>query len=123
VEGIEIIVAAIALVSTTVAILIVFRNLRYNIGKAHLRISLLGIPLRKIKLEKISRITKSRTSPAENWSNTFKSSHRQLVIHRKGGLFKQLIITPRQRYIFKTTLEEAIAKRVKTLGGIKTPGG
>jgi len=39
-----------------------------------------------------------------------KPSHRILVIRRRRGWLKDFIITPKNRYVFKAELEQALAK-------------
>ena len=86
--------------------------LRYHVSPRHLKITWLGICLRRIRLEKIQSVSKRRpTGWAENWCNTFRPGHRRLVIRRVRGLRRSIMITPTNRYIFKTALEKAIAQK------------
>jgi len=82
---------------------------RYRITPRHFKVTLLGMTLRRIRLEDIESVTKRRpVGFAENWWSTLKPSHRTLVIRRGRGLIKNIVITPRNRYVFKTSLEKAI---------------
>src|SRR5687768_5168097 len=88
-------------------------KIHYRIGSRHLKILCLGVPVRKIELTDIKRISKRKPSRmAEYWSSTLNPSHRLLAIQRYSGLRKFVVITPRNRYIFLADLQNAI-KRVK----------
>ncbi|MBI4658834.1 MAG: hypothetical protein HY735_08325 [Verrucomicrobia bacterium] len=83
--------------------------IRYHITPRHFKITLFGICLRRIPLGDIESVTKRHpVGWSENWWNTFHPSHRMLVIRRHRGLFRSIVITPRNRYVFKTNLEKAI---------------
>jgi hypothetical protein len=84
-------------------------RLQYYVGNQNLRILFFGLTLRKIPLTDIKRISKRRPSrPAEYWYNTLQPSHRLLAIQRNSGLRKFIVISPRNRYIFLTELQNAI---------------
>lgn len=86
-------------------------KLRYQLTSQDFRITLFGFRLRRVPLERIQSVTKRRPAGlAENWSNTLHPSHRMLFIRLNRGLRKNLIITPRNRYVFKTELERTMAK-------------
>jgi hypothetical protein len=86
-------------------------HLWYQITARHLKITLFGLGLRRIRLSDIQAVSKRRpTGWAENWCNTVRSSHRMLVIRRNGGLRKFIMISPKNRYVFKVDLERAIQK-------------
>jgi hypothetical protein len=85
-------------------------QLRYVITDRHLNVTLFGFGLRRIRLADIESVSKRQAHPAEKWCNTLKPSHRLLVIRRRHGWFKEFIITPKNRYVFKTELEQALAK-------------
>ncbi len=85
--------------------------LRYHITQRHLKVTLFGICVRRIALEDIESVSKRRPAGlAENWSSTLRPNHRLLVIRRHHGLRKHVMITPKNRYIFKADLERAIKK-------------
>ena len=55
------------------------------------------------------RVAKS-TKPvlfAEPWYNTIRSANRVLVIHRHSGRCRNLVITPRHRFMFRAELLHA----------------
>ena len=85
-------------------------QLRYVLTERHLKITLFGLCLRRIRLADIDSVSKRQAHRAEKWYNTLKPSHRILVIRRRRGWFKDFIITPKNRYVFKAELEQALAK-------------
>lgn len=90
--------------------------IRYQIGSRHFKIKLFGLCLRRIPLEDIHYITKRRPAGlAENWWNTMRPNHRMLIIRRYRGLCRNVIITPRNRYVLKAELEKAVKRAGLTL--------
>ena len=86
-------------------------RIRYQITPRHLKITLFGITLRRIRISNIASVSKRRTDGlAENWWSTLRPTHRLLVIRRHRGLFRNVIITPRNRYVFKAELESAMQR-------------
>lgn len=85
-------------------------QLRYRITSTHFEITLFGIPLRWVRLQDIILVAKSRTKWAEPWSNTWKGSRRRILIQKRRGLFKNILVTPQFRYEFKVELERAALK-------------
>jgi hypothetical protein len=86
------------------------RRIRYAITHRHLKVTLFGLCLRRIKLADIDSISKRRANRAERWYNTLHPSHRVLVVRRRRGWLKDFMITPSNRYVFKAELERALAK-------------
>jgi uncharacterized protein (UPF0248 family) len=95
-------------------------RLRYVLTDRHLKVTLFGLCLRRIRLADIESVSKRQAHRAEKWYNTLKPAHRILVIRRRRGLFKDFIITPRNRYVFKTELEQTLAK-VQTVDANQRP--
>lgn len=86
-------------------------RLRYQISRRHFKITFFGITLRRISFEQIDYVTKRRPAGlAENWSNTPRPSHRMLIIRLRRGLRRNLIVTPRNRYVLKANLERALER-------------
>jgi hypothetical protein len=85
-------------------------QLCYAITDHHLKVTLFGLCLRRIKLSDIDYVSKRQASWAEKWYNTLHPSHRVLVVRRRRGWFKDFVITPRNRYVFRTELECALAR-------------
>jgi hypothetical protein len=88
-------------------------QLRYRITRRHVRITVLGVCVRRIRLEDIESISKRAGSWAEHWENTWRPKHRRLVIHRRRGWIRDIIVTPSFRYEFWTALEQAVARLEK----------
>ena len=84
-------------------------RLRYTVTNSHLNITLFRLPVRRIRLADIDRVSKRQSRVAERWMNTLRPSHRVLVIRRRRGWPRELIITPANRYVFKAVLERAVA--------------
>jgi hypothetical protein len=87
-------------------------KIQYRIGSKHLKISCLGLVLRRIDLTDIKRISKRKTAGtfAELWYSTTRPKHRTLAIQRHTGLRKTVVITPRNRYVFMSDLQNAIRR-------------
>ena len=84
-------------------------HIRYRITPRHFQVVLFGLRLRQIGLQDIESVSKRHANGwAERWYNTLHPSHRRLVIRRKRGLRRFLVITPRNRYVFKADLERAM---------------
>src|SRR3954471_15001153 len=108
-----IVFATAGLMLFALAVLWLQTKIQYRIGSNHLKILCLGIPLRRIDLRDIKRISKRKPSrAAEYWNSTLQPKHRFLAIQRYSGVRKFVVITPRNRYIFLADLQNAI-KRVK----------
>ena len=82
-------------------------TVRYRVNGRFLRISWLGVPIRWVRLTNIRQIGTHRVFWAERWFNTFSPSKRYLVLRKRSGLLKHLIITPRNQFVFKAELERA----------------
>ena len=89
-------------------------QLRYVLTERHLKVTLFGLCLRRIRLADIESVSKRQAHWAEKWYNTFKPAHRILVIRRRRGWFKDFIITPKNRYVFKAQLEHALSNTSAT---------
>lgn len=87
-------------------------KIQYRIGSKHLKISCLGLVLRRIDLTDIKRISKRKPSDsfAEYWYSTTRPKHRTLAIQRNTGFRKTVMITPRNRYVFMSDLQNAIRR-------------
>ena len=83
------------------------RAIRYEITATHLRITWLGIPVRWLRLDEIKYVSSKGCFWAERWYNTFFVRRHLLVIHRRKGLHKTVMITPKNPYVFKTELYQA----------------
>jgi hypothetical protein len=95
-------------------------RIRYRIGSKQLKVVLFGLPLRRVSLLAIESIAKRPAGGlSEHWWSTFRPKHRMLVVRRKRGLFKNFVITPKNRYVFKTDLEKAM-ERARRHAGVQS---
>ncbi len=84
-------------------------RIRYRIGPRHLQVLVLGLPLRRIAFANIRAVHTHKPFLAEKWYNMLLPSFdRFLVIEKRRGLFKSVVITPELRYVFKAELDRAI---------------
>ena len=88
-------------------------SLTYHIEEPHLVIRLWGVPLRKLDLREVRRISKYYEGRAEIWANAFFIRKRRLVLKRRTGLFKNFVISPTHRYAFKRKLKLAMSNAVE----------
>ena len=85
------------------------RRISYRVGSKRFMVTLLGIPIRWVRLDNIRGIHPRHVRFSEKWHNTiFNKNDRILVIQKKRGLLKHLEITPEQRFVFKAELDRAI---------------
>jgi hypothetical protein len=101
---------ALACAGSFLILLWLMMQIHYRIGRTHLKILLFSIPIRRIPLTDIESISKRPPRFAENWPNTLRSSHRLLAIRRTRGLCKNLVITPKNRYVFMADLQHAVRR-------------
>ncbi len=92
-------------------------QVRYRITERYLKITLFGICVRRIALLDIESFSKRRPRWAENWWCTWRPFRRILVIKRKNGWRRNLVLTPFQRYVFRYDLELAIDRLIAAEGG------
>ena len=81
----------------------------FQINSKYIAITLLGISIRKIPLSDIRRVSKQLKGKPEIWRNTLRANHRMLVLYRNNNL-RPIIITPKNRYVFRNKIEDAITK-------------
>ncbi len=94
--------------------LILHGQLDYVIGRTSLRVTLFGFTVRRIPFADIRRVGTPKRDGSwlttESWCNSFDQSHRGLVVHRLSGFRRRFLITPAQRYTFRSELRQAVAK-------------
>lgn len=102
--------AAIVLAALGVTSLLLWMvtRIRYRITEAALEITLFGMCVRRVALTDIRWISKHRSQWCEKWPNTLFPGKRALVIERRSGKLRHLLITPLQRYVFKADLQDAV---------------
>lgn len=111
-----IVVVILAWLALIVMLLFLLKQVDYRIGPRHLIVTILGIPVRRVRLDNIRNVhtpgPKRKPKFAERWHNTLHpikpSFDRFLVIERRRGWIKRFVITPEQRYVFKNELDRAI---------------
>ncbi len=110
--------AALGLVVAGFVFVWLVTRIRYRIGSRQLKVVLFGLAVRRISLLSIEAISKRPGDGlTERWWSTMHPKHRILVIRRKRGLFRNFVITPRNRYVFKAELEKAISRAERHAGG------
>jgi hypothetical protein len=98
------------LVATLVFVWLVSR-IRYRIGSRHVKVLLFGLCIRRVAIANIQSVSKRRADGwAEHWWSTFRPKHRMLVLRRHRGLCRNFVVTPKNRYIFRTDLERAMGR-------------
>lgn len=97
-----------ALVALMLALVLVKPLIRYRIGRRHVFITLLGVPLRWISLRNIRYISDHTRDRYESWANVYCRKNRSLFIRKRSGFFRSVHITPAKRFVFKADLEKAI---------------
>lgn len=97
-------------------------TIRYRVTEHHLRISWLGVPMRWVRLSNIKHVSNRPVFWAERWPSALFDSRRMLVIRRRRGIFKNLVITPQYPFEFKAALEKASrAQSLKPTAATPTP--
>jgi hypothetical protein len=91
-------------------------RIHYRITGRHVKVTLLGITLRRVALTDIECVTKRRSGWAENWWSTWRPFRRTLILRRRRGWRRDFVITPRYRYEFRSEVQQAI-RRAKAAQG------
>lgn len=86
-------------------------QVRYRISADALEITLFGFCLRRIPFSNIRRIARLRTGWSELWPNTLKPGRRIIVVERRSGWPRSIMITPHQPFAFKGELERAMGRQ------------
>ncbi len=101
-------------------------QMSYDIGRRYLKIVILGVPVRRILLVDIERVGKKELgSVQERWHNSWVANHRQVLVRKRRGWPRELSVTPSQRYVFITELEQAVERaeaRAKAASSSSVPG-
>ena len=82
-------------------------TIRYRVTSSHLLITWLGLPVRRIRLDDIKRVGTRPVVWAERWPSTLRNNGRLLVIRRRTGWLRHLVITPKYPFEFRNELEQA----------------
>lgn len=102
---------ALALLVGVFVALGLMTRIRYRVGSRHVKVRLFGLCIRRVALKNIESVSKRPGDGwAERWYCTLRPKHRMLVIRKKRGLFKNFIITPKNRYVFRSNIERAMRR-------------
>jgi hypothetical protein len=103
--------SALGLLVGILLVLWLVTRIRYRVGSRHMKVLLFGICLRRVPLADIDSVSK-RPGPGwtERWWSTTSPKHRLLIIRRRRGLFRNVAVTPKNRYVFKAELERGIQR-------------
>ena len=80
----------------------------FRITSRHLEVTLWGWAVRRVALDNIESVSKRHQAWAEHWWSTWRPAGRRLMIRRRRGWPRNIIITPHKRYEFKARLEQAV---------------
>jgi hypothetical protein len=83
------------------------RAVSYDITRRHLRIKLLGIPVRRILLTDIHAISRQPVWYSEKWHNTWRVGNRRLMIQKRRGLSRIISISPESPFVFRAQIVNA----------------
>lgn len=100
---------------------LLMKSVNYRLTESHLVITLMGIPVRRVRIRDIRHMDTDAHGVAERWYNTLSSSRARLVIHRKKGWpFRTIIITPKNPFGMMHDLQKAKEKNKATEGAIRS---
>ena len=85
-------------------------SLRYLVDDRSVRVVCWGITLRKIALTDIVDISTATPFWNEHWCNTFWPFGRTVCLRRRTGLFRNFIITPKNRDEFIRDLRQRLGQ-------------
>ena len=83
-------------------------QIRYTIDDEYVRVIWIGRTVRKISLHDIEDVDTHCPLWNEHWCNTFFPSGRLVRIRRKSGLFRNFVISPRDRDDFIRQLRRRV---------------
>ena len=84
------------------------RTIGYRLTPTHLKVTWMGVPVRRVRLDDIRHIGNKPAFWAERWVSAPFDQGRLLVIRRKRGWFKNFVITPARPYEFRFSMFQAI---------------
>jgi hypothetical protein len=103
---IQILLVVVGVLATAGLLLLSASALTYHVTATHLKVTWLGVPVRRLRLEDIKRVGPRPVVWAERWPNCFDRG-RMLVIRRHTGLFRNFVITPKFPFEFRNSIELA----------------
>ena len=107
-----------------VGLLVLLICIRYRVGEKYLIVSIFGIPVRWVRLTNIRHVGTARVRFAEQWHNQILVKPQTvLVIRKRRGLIKNLVITPLHRHAFMAEIERARDALITSEGAPDDFGG
>jgi hypothetical protein len=94
------------LLAVTLPIAAVFA-IKYRITRRYLLITWLGLPVRWVRLDKIRSVGTTPVVWAERWPNVLRYFGRYLVVRKKGWFFNNMVITPKNPFVFRSEIYRA----------------
>jgi hypothetical protein len=82
-------------------------GIRYRLTFSHLLVTWLGFRVRQIPLWEIEAITTKPVFWAEPWNNTLFMGNRKVILRRRTGFIRHLIISPQYPFVFLAELGRA----------------
>lgn len=79
----------------------------YKITPRHLVITWLNVPVRRVRLDRITSVGTTPVFWSERWPNVLFAHGRFLVVHKTGWGFKNMVITPPNPFVFRAELYRA----------------
>jgi hypothetical protein len=86
---------------------LVILGFSYRITPRHLVVAWLGVPVRRVRLETIRSVGTTPVWWAERWPCALNWRGRYLVVRRTRGLFRNMVITPKNPFVFRAELYRA----------------
>jgi len=84
------------------------RTIGYRLTPTHLKVTWMGVPVRRVRLDNIRHIGNKPVFWAERWASAPFDQGRLLVIRRKRGLLRNFVVTPERPYELRFSLYQAI---------------
>ena len=79
----------------------------YRVTERHLVVQWLRIPVRRVRLEKIRSVGTTPVWWAERWPCALNWRGRYLVVRKNGWIFNNMVITPKNPFVFRAELYRA----------------
>ena len=101
-------------------VLLVIWAVGYKITPRHLVITWLNVPIRWVRLDRITSVGTTPVFWSERWPNVLFAHGRFLVVHKTGWGFKNMVITPKNPFVFRAELyrtRDALLQGGATVGG------
>ena len=92
----------------------------YKITPRHLVITWLNVPIRWVRLDRITSVGTTPVFWSERWPNVLFAHGRFLVVHKTGWGFKNMVITPKNPFVFRAELyrtRDALLQGIVTIEG------